>query len=432
MANSSDLKLDLLPTTQDLPGGLVQSLVSLFWQSIRFVIVGISNVTIDVLALNLLLLSFPTSNMGLLLLYNSLAYALGAFNSYVLNKHWTFHSRRATTGNELLRFAIVNVAGILCSDCIIWIAARILHPLVANAVLWANASKVAAILGTAMLSYLGMRLWVFAGASRTKEREKKQRSGHLDGVPHGTESAVAWIKGSTFRTSRSLSVVLPAYNEETVIAETVLGIASILTPWVQDFEVIVVNDGSSDNTKAIVEHIMATDARVRIVDHSVNQGYGAALASGFEAAAKDLVFFMDSDGQFDPGDLAPFFSLIEEYDAVLGYRIKRQDTRVRKLNAWGWNLLVSLLLGVRVRDVDCAFKVYRADFFRKHRLETRGAMINAEILYKLKRFGYTYTQVGVRHLPRRSGQATGARISVIVRAMRELLTYAWKWHREAV
>src|SRR5437588_10770317 len=168
MANSSDLQLDLLPGTQDLPGRLVQSLVSLFWQAVRFVIVGVSNVTIDVLTLNLLLLSFPTPNMGVLLLYNSVAYALGAFNSYVLNKHWTFHSRRATTGSELLRFAIVNVAGILCSDCIIWIMAGILQPVAANAILWANASKGAAIMGTAMLSYLGMRLWVFAGACRNK------------------------------------------------------------------------------------------------------------------------------------------------------------------------------------------------------------------------------------------------------------------------
>ncbi len=188
MANSSELKLDLLPGTPGLPARLMESLEPLFWQAVRFVIVGISNVTIDVLTLNLLLLSFPTSNSGLLLLYNSAAYALGAFNSYVLNKYWTFHSRRATTGSELLRFAIVNVAGILCSDCIIWIAAGILQPVVANAILWANASKVAAIMGTAMLSYLGMRLWVFAGASRPKEREKKQCSDHIASVSNGTKA----------------------------------------------------------------------------------------------------------------------------------------------------------------------------------------------------------------------------------------------------
>ena len=445
MANSTDLKLDLLPGTPGLSARLGISLDPVFWQAVRFVIVGISNVTVDVLLLNLLLISFPTSNTGLLLLYNSAAYASGAINSYVLNKHWTFHSRRGMTGSELLRFAVVNAAGILCSNCIIWISAGILQPVVTNTVLWANASKAAAIVGTAMLSYLGMRLWVFAGTSRTKESEKqreraslastgareKQYSGHLGGLSNGVEAALPVTKENTFRTSRSLSVVLPAYNEEAVIAEAVYGITSMLTPWVQDFEVIVVNDGSRDTTKAIVEYIMATDSRVRIIDHQVNQGYGAALVSGFEAATKDLVFFTDSDGQFDPHDLEPFFSLVEKYDVVLGYRMKRQDTWMRKINAWGWNLLVSLLLGVRVRDVDCAFKLYRADFFHKHRLETRGAMINAEILYKLKRYGYTYTQVGVRHLPRRSGQATGARLSVIVQALRELFTYTWKWHREA-
>jgi putative flippase GtrA len=446
MANSSDLKLDLLSGTRDLSTRLGISLDPLCWQAIRFVIVGISNVTVDVLILNLLLMSFPTTNIGLLLSYNSVAYALGAVNSYVLNKHWTFHARRGMTGSELLRFAVVNAAGILCNNCIIWIAAGVLHPVVTNAVFWANASKAAAIVGTALLSYLGMRLWVFAGASRTKESEKQRKrvpqattgaqekpcSGHLDGVSNGGEAALPETKESAFLTIRSLSVVLPAFNEETVIAEAVYGIVSILTPWVQDFEVIVVNDGSRDSTEAIVEHIMATDSRVRIINHRVNQGYGAALVSGFEAATKDLVFFTDSDGQFDPHDLEPFFSLIEKYDVVLGYRMKRQDRWMRKLNAWGWNLLVSLLLGVRVRDVDCAFKLYRADFFHTHRLETRGAMINAEMLYKLKRFGYTYTQVGVRHLPRKSGQATGARLSVIVRALRELFTYAWKWYREAV
>ena len=116
--------------------------------------------------------------------------------------------------------------------------------------------------------------------------------------------------------------------------------------------------------------------------------------------------------------------------AVLGYRINRQDTLLRKLNAWGWKMLVSLIFHIQVQDVDCAFKLYRADFFRQCNLETRGAMINTEILYKWKLFGYTYTQIGVKHYPRTSGQATGAKLSVIVRAFRELFTYAHKWHQE--
>jgi len=152
--------------------------------------------------------------------------------------------------------------------------------------------------------------------------------------------------------------------------------------------------------------------------------------SGFEAITKDLVFFMDSDGQFDIADLERFFAFIDEYDAVLGYRIDRQDTWVRKLNAWGWKMLVRLVFGLRVRDIDCAFKLYPGKFFREHRLETRGAMINAEILYKFTRTGHTYMQLGVRHLPRRGGRATGAKPAVIARAFREMFTYARKWHRE--
>ncbi|MEO9028741.1 MAG: glycosyltransferase family 2 protein [Ktedonobacteraceae bacterium] len=223
---------------------------------------------------------------------------------------------------------------------------------------------------------------------------------------------------------------MPAHNEEAVIAETVHCTSEAVTNWAQDFEIIVVNDGSQDRTQVIVEDIAIADPHIRLINHEVNKGYGAALVTGFEAITKDLVFFMDSDGQFDIRDLEQFFPLIEQYDVVLGYRINRQDTWMRKLNAWGWKSLVSAIFQLHVRDIDCAFKLYRAPFFQEHRLETRGAMINTEILYKLKRAGYTYTEVGVRHLPRRGGRATGAKPAVIIRAFRELFTFARKWHRE--
>jgi glycosyltransferase involved in cell wall biosynthesis len=232
------------------------------------------------------------------------------------------------------------------------------------------------------------------------------------------------------KTKYSLSVVMPAHNEEVAIAETVHAVVEAVSAWTQDFEIIVVNDGSKDSTRAILEEIACTDPHVRIINHEVNQGYGAALVSGFEAITKDLVFFMDSDGQFDIRDLERFFPLIEQFDAVLGYRVDRQDTWVRKLNAWGWKMLVRLVFKLRVRDIDCAFKLYRANFFREQRLETRGAMINTEILYKFKRAGYTYTEIGVRHLPRRGGRATGAKPAVIARAFREMFIFARKWHKE--
>ena len=233
-------------------------------------------------------------------------------------------------------------------------------------------------------------------------------------------------------TNYSLSVILPAHNEEEAIAGTVHEVIDALAAWswIREYEVIVVNDGSRDSTGAIVETIAAANPVVRVIHHPVNQGYGAALHSGFEAATKDLVFFMDSDGQFTIHDLGQFFPLIQEFDAVLGYRVKRQDTWMRKLNAWGWKILIGMVFGVYVRDVDCAFKLYPGKFFHEHSLETRGAMINAEILYKFTRAGYTYTQVGVHHLPRRGGRATGAKLSVIGRAFRELLVFARKWYRE--
>ena len=228
----------------------------------------------------------------------------------------------------------------------------------------------------------------------------------------------------------SLSVVLPAHNEEEAIATTVHEVIETLSIWMLDFEIIVVDDGSQDDTGVILDTMITIYPGLKVIHHPVNQGYGAALVSGFEAASRDFTFFMDSDGQFDIHDLARFLPLIEEYDAVLGYRIDRQDTWMRKVNAWGWKILVGLVFGIHVRDVDCAFKLYPTSFFREYKLETRGAMINTEILYKFTRAGNTYTQLGVRHLPRHGGRATGAKLSVILRAFRELLVYAFKWHRE--
>ena len=231
-------------------------------------------------------------------------------------------------------------------------------------------------------------------------------------------------------TKHSLSIILPAYNEAQVIASTVSTVHSVLDGWKVDFEIIVVNDGSTDQTGAILAALAARDPRIRFVTHPVNQGYGAALVSGFAAATKELTFFMDADGQFDISDLRTFFLFIDRYDAVIGYRMDRQDSWMRKLNAWGWRLLIGWVLGVHVRDVDCAFKLLHTDFLRQHPLETRGAMINGELLYKLKQAGGTYKELSVHHLPRQAGRATGAKLSVILRALRELFAYAHKWRRE--
>jgi glycosyltransferase involved in cell wall biosynthesis len=261
----------------------------------------------------------------------------------------------------------------------------------------------------------------------TSTTDKHSDETTIDTLIAASPSTPYTRKGSEPVLTQSLSIILPAHNEEVVIAETVTNTVSVLSQWVQDFEVIVVDDGSVDNTAAVLALLADAEAHLRVVTHTVNQGYGAALVSGFEAASKTLTFFMDADGQFDIHDIRAFFDAIEQYDAVLGYRMDRQDTWVRKLNARGWHLLVGLFFGVHVRDIDCAFKLFHSDFLQRHQLETRGAMINAEILYKLKCDGARFMELPVHHMPRLSGKATGARISVILRAFGELFKCAYRW-----
>jgi putative flippase GtrA len=414
-------------------------------QVLRFGLVGGLNTLVDLLILNGLLLLFPTTSALMLLVYNSLAYSLGGVNSFLLNKYWTFGQRQRTTSRELVRFTLTTICGIGWSNSILWLASTVLHPFLVNPTVWANASKILAIVGTALISYVGMRLWVFVSKAQKEQRRfpahvpaySLARDEYRALLPGEKRDAIdehdqylANEDGNKAESLHSLSIVLPAYNEDAAIGATLEQVLNGLATWVKDFEVVVVNDGSTDSTGAILSAITEVEPRVRVVTHERNQGYGSTLADGFAAATKELTFFMDSDGQFDIRELARLLLFIDEYDAVIGYRLDRQDSWVRKLNAWGWKRLIGWVLGVHVRDVDCAFKLLHTEFLHEHPLETRGAMINAELLYKLKRLGYTFREVGVHHLPRRGGRATGARPGVILRAMRELFVYARRWHRE--
>jgi glycosyltransferase involved in cell wall biosynthesis/putative flippase GtrA len=403
------------------------------WQFVRFVLVGCMNTMIDLLVLNGLLWLWPEQGTARLLLFNTIAYACGALNSFVFNRYWTFQREGPPNAREGARFLLVTLAAIACNDLILWLMSTILHPVHLTPTLWTNVSKVVAIGSTILLSYLGMRLWVFVQSSHEKLRvfgasfQRDRKSSLPESTP--ITSSQQTTLGSSF-TTHSLSVVLPAYNEEQVIASTVEQVTHELANLTTDFEVIVVNDGSTDRTGAVLSALQKLDRRIRVLTHTCNQGYGATLADGFAAAKKDLTFFMDSDGQFDIRELKRFLSLIDAYDAVIGYRVKRQDTWMRKLNAWGWKFVVKLALGVRVRDIDCAFKLLRTDFLQRHPLETRGAMINAELLYRLKVSGCTLREVEVRHLRRRGGRATGANLRVIGRAFRELFVYTRTWRHE--
>ncbi|HET9981238.1 MAG TPA: glycosyltransferase family 2 protein [Ktedonobacterales bacterium] len=223
-------------------------------------------------------------------------------------------------------------------------------------------------------------------------------------------------------TTRGISVVLPAHNEEAVLADTIGACVATLGEIAPDYEIIVVDDGSTDRTGEIAEEYAARNPRVRVIHNRPQRGYGGALIAGFNAITKPLAFFMDADGQFDIRDLAALLPLREQgRRAVLGYRLRRKDSPLRKLNAWGWKLLVSSLFGLRVRDVDCAFKLYDTALVRAVDVRAEGAMVNTEMLVKLTRMGVPFVEVPVRHYPRLHGQASGANPRVILHAFRELL-----------
>ena len=229
-------------------------------------------------------------------------------------------------------------------------------------------------------------------------------------------------------TERGISIVLPAWNEAENIADTVQAVVATMSRIAPNFEVIVVDDGSTDRTGEIADELAAADARVRVIHNHPNKGYGGALTTGFDAAEKDYVFFMDSDGQFDIKDIEQLIIPMEEgqADIILGYRAHRQDPPLRLLNAWAWKRLVSLLFRLHVRDIDCAFKLIPTHLMRQAQVESHGAMVNTEFLAKFVRMDATMAQVPVNHYPRSKGKATGANIGVILRAFRELFALAHK------
>lgn len=224
----------------------------------------------------------------------------------------------------------------------------------------------------------------------------------------------------------SVSVFFPCYNEQGNVGRTVENALRVLEKLDADFEIIIVNDGSSDQTGRIADEIAGRDKRVKVAHHPGNLGYGAALRSGFAAATKEFVFYTDGDGQFDMNEMPPLLPMMEQWDIVSCYRLDRQDPLIRKINAWAWTKLVCFLFGLKLRDVDCAFKLYKREIFDRIRLSSTGALIDAEILARAAGKGYRITQKGVHHYPRTSGVQTGAKPRVILRAFREL----FKLHRQ--
>ncbi len=238
-------------------------------------------------------------------------------------------------------------------------------------------------------------------------------------IPAGSDPSVGT---PAMQTLPSLSIVLPCFNEEANVADAIRNAASAAALTSEDYEIIVVDDGSTDDTARIAGRFVETDVRVRLVVHARNRGYGDAVRSGIEAARMDWVLLTDADLQFDLRELEDFVPLTRTADVLWGYRILRRDSLARRAAAAAWNRLVRGLFHLPVRDVDCGFKLIRRDILDRVHLKTSGAMISTELAVRCRAEGARFAEVGVHHRSRVAGEETGGNPRVVLRAFRELAT----------
>jgi len=222
-----------------------------------------------------------------------------------------------------------------------------------------------------------------------------------------------------------LSVVVPFYNEEENVELMVRAIEEKIGPRAGGHEIILVNDGSRDRTGALCDALAVTNPRVRAIHHRTNLGYGAALKSGFTAARHPMIFYTDGDLQFDLAEIDKLLPLTETADIVTGYRINRQDPWHRRFNAGVYNTVMRLLFGVRLKDLDCAFKIYRKRIFDRIAVRSDGILISGEILVQAVQQRLVIREVGVTHYPRERGTPTGNNPPVVLAAMIELVKFCW-------
>lgn len=217
-----------------------------------------------------------------------------------------------------------------------------------------------------------------------------------------------------------LSIFFPAYNEEGNIATTIIDASKAAKELAKSYEIIVVNDGSTDRTAEVVKELQKYDHNIKLITHQENRGYGASVKTGLKACKMKWIFFTDSDGQFRYDELKKFVSVSDKADLIIGYRRKRMDPLHRIFVAQVllkiWNFL---LFGLTVSDVDCAYKLFRREVRDAIKLETESAITITEFIVKAKSLGFKILQLPVNHYPRKFGRQTGGNWHVILKAARE-------------
>jgi glycosyltransferase involved in cell wall biosynthesis len=252
-------------------------------------------------------------------------------------------------------------------------------------------------------------------------------------VSAASPAAAAEGSGSTARRVKELSFFFPAHNEEANLEALVEEALVALPTLAETFEIIAVDDGSRDRTPAIADELAAKHPEFRVVHHPTNYGYGAALRSGFRASRYSLIAFIDGDRQFkvaDVGKLTERLGGPDDPDVVLGYRLVRADPPIRRWYARIYRLANRIFFGVRVRDIDCACKLFKRQALEPVRVSSGGAFFTAELLIKLKFNGRKMAEVGVSHYARTAGSPTGAKPKVVFRAVRDFWALRFRlWFR---
>lgn len=223
------------------------------------------------------------------------------------------------------------------------------------------------------------------------------------------------------RTISELSVFFPAYNEEENIEETVRSAKKILNDVAQEWEILIINDGSTDKTGKIAQSLAREDKRIRVITHSPNRGYGGALKSGFSNSRFPWVCFTDSDGQFHFSEIKRFLPHTKEADLILGFRLKRADPFIRRAYTAVWALIPRLVWGLKVKDYSCGFKLIKKQVFDEVQpLVGEEKVTQIELLIKAKKEGFRFAEVGVQHFPRKYGKQSGANLKVVLKSISDL------------
>ncbi|MEJ2306014.1 MAG: glycosyltransferase family 2 protein [candidate division WOR-3 bacterium] len=222
------------------------------------------------------------------------------------------------------------------------------------------------------------------------------------------------------REKSGISCVFPAYNEEKNIETAIREAIKVFVEIRLDYEIIVVDDGSEDGTSEVTLDMAKKNKNIRLIKHPANFGYADALKTGFKSASKKYLFYTDADNQFDLKDIKRALPLIEEADMVIGYRSKKAINIMRKVGSFGYNLLARKLLALDVKDIDCAFKIFRREVFDKIEIETRDWLVDAEVIAKACKNNMIIKENEVRHLPRKRGKVT-VKAGDVVRSFKGLL-----------